>query len=233
MTITTKPRECLADYSRAFFYGCSLPRVTVMELKAALEGNLNVIIKEEKTKLEKAITVSIKKAGTYLRNELRRQVRSARLGKGLEKAWQVNVYPNRGRSMSASALVFSKSVRLHNVFEDGATIKANNASWLVIPLEFAISKGWDKNMSKSKGSQPRKWSAIDAAESYFGNLSFVPYSSSRALLCGKQGKQNVAVFLLVKSVTIKKKLDIDPVAEKWNDKIPDYIISELSRLDGT
>ena len=80
----------------------------------------NVIIKEEKTKLEKAITVSIKKAGTYLRNELRRQVRSARLGKGLEKAWQVNVYPNRGRSMSASALVFSKSVRLHNVFEDGA-----------------------------------------------------------------------------------------------------------------
>ena len=202
-----------------------------MRMTAALDGTLNTIMKEEVTVAERAVTSGVKRAGSGLQRELRRQVTKAKLGTGLEKAWRKDDYPRRGRSMGAASLVYSKATRLHAAFSANRTISAAGGRWLVVPLEPAIAQGWDETQARSRGNRPRGWANVEAAQKAVGRLTFVPLDTQRALLVSQEGRRSTAYFLLLKKVRLRKAIDLDAPTTKWSAKVPDYIAGAYDRAD--
>lgn len=198
-----------------------------MRIKAAIDGSLTELIEGELRVAARGITAAVKRSSSCLQNELRRQVRKAGLGKGLEKAFRKNIYPKRGRSMGAAGLVFSKATRLHEAYSADRTISTRTGSWLVIPADAAIARGFDRNHKKSRGPVPRKHANIEAA----GKLAFVQYAPNKAMLVKIEGKKKVPYFYLVKQVRLRKRLDLDGPVRKWSDKMPGYIIKEMERAE--
>lgn len=183
---------------------------------------------------------AVRGAGKGLQAELRAQVRSARLGQGLEKAWSLNVYPpNKRGSLSAAAWLYSKAARLHRVFDEGAVIRAANGTWLAIPLQAIIQRGMHLSMRKSAGSLDRRHSDVEAAVAAYGekNVAFVPISHGRALVVYRPpGRRSldpvhdfVPLFLLIRQVRIRKRLGIAAPARQWFLKMQGEVASALQR----
>lgn len=213
----------------------------MLDLKVALEGNLERVFEEELRETRRALTTAVVETGTALRNQLRAQVRQGGLGRKLEKAWRMERYPRRGTSLSPAVLVFSKATRIHAAFDRGGTIRTKNAEWLVIPLAPAVRQKFDRSFAKSKStSQPRKFSDVDAAIRRFGKLRFVKVDSRTALLIAdnatktgrvskatrrRKGSRGVPIFLLKKQVRLDKKLNIDRVF----DRAPALLARKVAR----
>lgn len=191
--------------------------------------SLSGIMQQERKLIAKAVTTGIKRSGSGLQNELRRQVKTSGLGNDLQKAWRKAIYPKTGFSSGAAAHIYSKATRIHDAFMENRIIQPSNARWLVIPLPIAVEKSWHLNRQKtvSGAGKDRKWSNIIAA----GKLQFIKTHSNRGLLVKKEGKKIIPYFLLVKQVRLKKLLDLDSPAKKWIDKLPGYIVKEMARLD--
>ena len=126
-------------------------------LGAAVVGRLDQHMRQEIAAGEQAATEAVTGEARKAQTLLRRMVRQARLGQGLEKAWQRLRFPRRGRSLGAAALVFSKSVRIHDAFSADRVILARNGRFLVIPLPPAVARGWDYSQARSAGSRPPTW----------------------------------------------------------------------------
>jgi hypothetical protein len=197
--------------------------------EVAIEGKLTEFMKKEKAHVERSVTSSVKKASKYFQNDLRRQTKKAGLGSGVEKAWRRTLYPSRGRSMKQASLVFSKSKRIHEAFEKGGTVRANKAKWLVIPLDAAVKRAFDKSMEKSKSSQPRRYANTNAAHYALERLTFVQYEHDKALLVEKKNGKSIAYFLLVKEVKLRKMFDVKGSADKWGKKMFEYMTKALNR----
>lgn len=201
-----------------------------MRLKAALEGRLDEMMAGEIKTAERAVTRGLTRAASGLQRELRGQARRAGLGVGAEKAWSLNRYPRGKNSISTAALVFSKAQRIHDAFSADRTIRTQNARWLVIPLDAAKARGWDHSRRMSKGNRPRRYAETQAAEQALGKLAFVRLAGNRALLVHRDGRSEpTPYFLLVRTVSLRKRLDLDPPATKWFDRAPGYILREWER----
>jgi len=123
-----------------------------MKIGVQLVGRIEDVIDVQAGALSDALRSAITTASTQLRDELRSQVRAAGLGSGLEKAWRSQVYPQRRvRTFRPAALVYSKAQLLHQVFAEGATIRASRARFLVIPTKAGEALGLGQVRSSRKG----------------------------------------------------------------------------------
>lgn len=214
---------------------------------AAIEGNLVAFLTDERTELAVKITDAVNRWSIWLRDQLRGQVRAARLGQGLEKAWRAEVYP-RGRraSLRAAGLVYSKSPVLHAAFAEGPTIAPGGATVLVIPSAEAIAMGFGSTSELSRtprgipGGAKRKYGMLGRAIEKLGkdNLSFVPLGNGRRAVIYRppaqrrgrpggrrfggfqllRGTGSVLLFTLIPdSVTLRKRLDLDGPPERALD----------------
>lgn len=200
-------------------------------LQAAIQGRLDDMMKAEARAAGRAVTRGITRAASGLQRELRGQTRRAGLGTGVEKAWSFTRYPRSKNSINTAALVYSKATRIHAAFSADTVIRARNAQWLVLPTDHAIARGWHLNHQRSAGSRPRRWANVDAAERALGKLGFVMLpGGGRALLVHRDDRgQSIPLFLLVRRVSLKKRLDFDGPARKWADRAPGYILREWER----
>lgn len=148
-----------------------------MRIVAAISGNLAEYLRAEQDGLARQITAITNAEGERLRDELRAQVRAARLGQGLEKAWRHEVYP-RGRraSLRPAALVFSRATVLHAAYDEGPTIRAGKA-YLVIATDIARAMGYGE-ITEPRGSRTipagakRRYSRLQAALRDLGEQNF-------------------------------------------------------------
>ena len=218
----------------------------MLTFKAVVFGDLAKIMEDETSEVGRGLTRAVGKTGDTLKNELRAQTRRAGLGRKLEKAWRFQKFPRSGRSLAPVALVFSKATRIHAAFDRGGTIKVKNAEWLVIPLGPALRQKFHLSRARSKGSQPRKHSEVDAAIRRFGKLRFVRVDSQTALLVAdnatktgrirkstrrRKGSQGVPIFLLKRQVRLRKSLDIQRVFNSANRVLAREVARELGRGD--
>lgn len=202
-----------------------------MEIVFALKGQLAEHIRKEKRIVQAGVTRGARRASVRLKNEMRRQIRKKGFVQqqgSLELAWQNRVWPDRALSANAAAMVYSKSQRVHGAFMADRLIRAHRATWLVVPLDPARARGWDYSREHSDSNQPRKYAHVAAAKRHVP-LRFVPLDATRALLVARQGGQDVAYFLLLKQVRLRRRLDFDGPAQKWADKMPSYIVTEMER----
>ena len=208
-----------------------------MRLEAAISGNLNEYMKQELAAAESAVTAGVKEVTDGVKNDLRAQTSSAGLGQGVANAWRAKVYPS-GKSINAAGFIFTKAPTIIYAFNFGVTIKSSKGFFLAIPTPAAPKRGTDgKRINPSNFPEsglgklrfvyrPGKISllVVDDLRARTGKRGGFAKASDSALAKGR-GIATAVMFLLVPQVTMKKKLDIESVAGKWEGMLADRILA--------
>jgi len=223
-------------------------------LGLALKGDLRKSMDRQLRRIKKGVKAGTASTAKGLQGDLRAQTRHAKLGRGLEKAWRFEVYPRHGKiSLHPAAIVFSNAKRIHAAFSQGAQIRVRKAKFLVIPLPAAKKFGFDMGLKHSKGNKERKWSDIEAAIGKYASLRYVKIGPGKALLVAdnltsglRRSKSRVSkktgaayspvggrrasapLFLLVKQVRIKRKIDVKRAVKRANRDLGRQILKHLS-----
>jgi hypothetical protein len=222
-----------------------------MNLSAFINGDIGKIAEEEVANIQKSGRAAVTAGGQKSQDVLRKQVQSAGLGPGVEKAWRLTIYPKGSRRAdNPAAQVKSGAPRIIAAFDAGVTITANKAQWLLIPLQGAIDLGLDKIAQRpgSRAGNTAKWSNIKAAIERFGDVRFVPLKGGRALVVaearvGKTVKgerfyrvkansrrtASVVLFLAVRRVKLPKLLDVDAGAKSGIEEMYATYVAALNR----
>ncbi|MGE5770237.1 MAG: DUF6441 family protein, partial [Betaproteobacteria bacterium] len=96
-----------------------------MRLAAAIQGDLQALLKAELRGAERAVTEGVRTATLGLKTELRAQVTGAGLGQRLANTWRSRIYPEGGeQSLSSAGFVWSKAPNLIRLYDEGAIIRS-------------------------------------------------------------------------------------------------------------
>lgn len=205
-----------------------------MHLKAAIFGDFKAVMAKEVKDAETAVSRGVKQATDGLKEELRQQVTGAGLGNRLAKSWRGEIYPKGGMSVNAAGFVYSKAPEIIGAFAMGVTIKNKRGRFLAIPTTYVIRR------------EGRRVTPADFEEAGIP-LRYVPPQEKRKIgllvvdnfRITKKGKARAAsargiktgrvatvvMFLLIPQVTLKKRFDIDSVAKKWIDQLPELVVA--------
>ena len=207
-----------------------------MKLAAALSGDLRKIMAEEIKDAEDAVTAGMRQAADGLKADLRRQITEAGMGPRLANTWRAELYPKGRKSIKAAGFVFTKAPTIIRAFDQGAVIKSKHGFWLAIPTPAAGTGPRAKRMT------PGLWEQMHGARLRFiyrrgapsllvaenmrartGKRGGFGHGSASALRSGR-GLATVVMFILVPQVSLKKRLDVDGVAERWASALPELIV---------
>ncbi len=205
-----------------------------MLLKAAILGDLKAVMAKEVKDAETAVSRGVKQATDGLKEDLRQQVTGAGLGNRLAKSWRGEIYPKGGMSVNAAGFVYNKAPEIIGAFATGVTIKNKRGRFLAIPTKYVIRR------------EGRRVTPVDFEEAGIP-LRYVPPQGKRKIgllvvdnfRITKKGKARAAsargiktgrvatvvMFLLIPQVTLKKRFDIDSVAKKWIDQLPELVVA--------
>lgn len=172
--------------------------------------------------LASATQTVVRRTTTTLKNALRRQVVRQGLGQRLANTIRSVVTARKGVLRDIEGRVFSKAkVRvgstgertdLITLFDEGATIQAFRRKFLAIPLAAA-----------GRGPRGRKARPAD----FQGDLIAKVNGDSGVLV--HKSNPNVPLFALVRSVHLKKRLDIDGAYQRATKDIEEKIGREWER----
>ena len=209
-----------------------------MKLGAAIVGSVKADLEAEVRRIERAVPVGVKEAGSGLKGELRKQVIGAGLGTRLARTWRDRHYPNRGHD--AASLVWSKAPQIIRTFDEGTTIRSKDGFWLAIPTPSAPKRGVGGT----------RINPSNFPEHRFGALRFVYRQRGPSLLVVdgvrvnartgrvgrrakggaytqtgrmKAGMATVVMFILVPQVKMPKRLDVKRATERWAGRLPKLI----------
>ncbi len=208
-----------------------------MRLEAAIKGDLQKIMKEESAAAEKAVTLGVGAAAIGLKEELRVQVTRAGLGEKMARTWRHKRYPSSGYSIGAAGFVYSKAPVVIRAFNEATLIKSAKGFFLAIPMPAAPRRGvGGKRINPSNFPEHslgklrfvyRKNApsllVVDNLRAGTGKRGGFRKASATALRTGR-GLTTVVMFILVPQVQLKKRLNIDPAALRWRDKLPELIL---------
>ena len=209
-----------------------------MKLAATIVGSLKKDMQAELRRIERAVPDGVKAAGDGLKGSLRKQVIAAGLGTRLSRTWRGRTYANKGHD--AASLVWSKAPQIVRAFDEGAVIKGKGGRWLAIPTPAAPKRGvGGKRITPATFPTGRH-----------GPLRMVRRSGRSALLVVddvrvsaktgrvgrqakgggrtksgsfKQGIATVVMFVLVRQVKLRRRLNVARAAERWTRKLPALI----------
>ncbi len=207
-----------------------------MKLAAAISGDLRKIMAEEVKEAEDAVTAAMRQAADGLKADLRRQVTEAGMGQRLANTWRAELYPKGRKSIKAAGFVFTRAPTIIRAFDQGAVIKSKHGFWLAIPTPAAGTGARGKRMT------PGLWEQMHGSRLRFiyrrgapsllvaenmrartGKRGGFAKGSASALRTGR-GMTNVVMFIMVPQVSLKKRLDVDGVAERWASALPELIV---------
>ena len=180
---------------------------------------------------EKAVSAAIKDAGTGLKTAWRGQISGAGLGARLARTIRSETYPKARPSLNAAALVWSKAPVIVGAHDTGPLIRSRGGLWLAIPTE-AAGKG-----RGGKRPTPREWEARTGLK-----LRFIPRRTGPSLLVAEgrlntkgravasrsrtgRGLTSVPIFLMVRQVRLRKRLDLARDAERAVGNLPGRVVA--------
>jgi hypothetical protein len=210
-----------------------------MRLQAAIQGDLQALLKAELRGAERAVTSGVRAATLGLKTELRAQVTGAGLGQRLANTWRSRIYPEGQQSLAAAGFVWSKAPNLIRLYNEGAIIRSKQGLYLAIPTP-AAGRFADRRQKITPGA----WERIHGMR-----LRFVYRQSGPSLLVADNvrltargraasnigrrqgaiysrlsGRTTVPLFILVPQVSVKKRLDVAGAGEKWIKMLPQLVL---------
>lgn len=204
-----------------------------MELRAAVRGNLLLILADEERAIARAATRSVRAAAGQARRMIRGQIRrnfadrSGRLsGTPLEDTVRYKSDPRYGSALDATAVVYSRAVYrkrgqefdLLALYDQHTTIRARNGQWLAIPTENAP-------LRSGRGGVRRAWPSETKLQ-----LQFLRIEPNRAVLLTK-GRRPRVLYILVRKVELAKRLDIAHAHSRASRRLFREFPRQLARQD--
>jgi hypothetical protein len=185
------------------------------------------------------------------KQRLRDQVTGAGMGQRLANTWRSDIYPKRGASLNAAALVHSRAPTIIRAFAEGVTIKSKSGNFLAIPTD-AVPKNLSYNDPVSGERMNRKRATPRGVEQALGlKLRFVYRPGKPSLLVAddarlsaktgkarRAGKRAIAkghvatvvMFILVPLVRLPKRFDIGRIEEQMLGELEREVLVEWERL---
>ena len=200
---------------------------------------------EAETDAARSVTGAMREVTEGLKSDLRADVVDGGLGQRLANTWRGKTYPEGAVSLEAASFVWSKAPNIVDAFDRGVTIKSSRGFWLAIPTPAAGVKGisttgamkritpggWERRTGMRlrfvyRRGQPSLLVADNARLSKKG-LARPNIGRARggAQFSRLKGRTTVVVFILVPQVSLRKRLDIASIAQRWGDRVPGTIAS--------
>jgi len=186
-----------------------------MKLNITISPNLAAIMAAEIKAGEKAVTAAMRAAGTQLKSDWRGQITQAGLGRRLSNSIRSQTYPKVGES----------------IHDTGPLIRSKDGFWLAIPTEAAgkgarggrITPGeWERRRGlRLRFVYRRRGPSLLVAEGRLNNRGLGVASRSKT----GRGKATVPIFLLVRQVKLRKRLDLARDAKALQERIPGAIVA--------
>lgn len=192
-----------------------------------------------------SVTAGMREVTDGLKQDLRADVVAAGLGQRLANTWRGVTFPRAGESTEAAAYVASNAPKIIDAFDRGVTIVAQGRKYLAIPTPDAgVRQISRRRASGSTGNMltPATWERETGVK-----LRFVPSRSGGVLVADGffrrqaaryqrrksfrpireagpvQGRTFVVIFVLVRQVKLRKRLDLDATAQRWAERVPGAI----------
>lgn len=200
---------------------------------------------EAETDAARSVTGAMREVTEGLKSDLRADVVDGGLGQRLANTWRGKTYPEGAVSLEAASFVWSKAPNIVDAFDRGVTIKSSRGFWLAIPTPAAGVKGISTT-GAMKRITPGGWERRTGMRLRFvyrrGRPSLLVADNARlskkglarpnigrarggAQFTRLKGRSTVVVFILVPQVTLRKRLDITAIAQRWADRVPTVIAS--------
>lgn len=202
-------------------------------------------LKDAEGDAARSVTSAMREVTDGFKADLRADVVDASLGQRLANTWRGKTYPEGGISLEAASFVWSKAPNIVDAFDRGVTIRSNRGVFLAIPTAAAGVKGISAT-GAMKRITPGGWERRTGMRLRFvyrrGGPSLLVADNARlskkglarpnigrtragAQFTRLKGRSTVAVFILVPQVTLRKRLDIAAIAQRWADRVPNVIAS--------
>lgn len=198
-------------------------------LQAFIEGNLGAFYRATAEAVDAGAEKALARASGGIRSTIARQVQEAGFsggGRTLAKSVRSRV---TGKGIDAEAIVYSKSayqdrrgggVDLINVFAQGAVINAAGGRWLVIPTEYApLTSG------RGRGQRMSLRELIDRGT----KVSIIPARGGKKVALASLYGRRVVTHILIKQVSLRKRLDIESVVDRWLPRLPELFAEEVEK----
>lgn len=208
-----------------------------MRLGGEVTPNIKDLMEQEFLAGEKAVTMTMVRAGASLKNAWRAQIIGAGLGARLARSIRSAAYPKVGESMNAAALVWSNAPVIIGAHEQGPLIRSKNGLWLAIPTPAAgksLRGGritpveWERRRgARLRFIYRRRGPSLLIAESRLNSKGLAVASKSKT----GRGVASVVVFLLVPQIRLKRRLNLIEEAQRTIDAVPDQIILNWDKAD--
>jgi Family of unknown function (DUF6441) len=211
-----------------------------MRVTAAIQGDLQALLKAELRGAERAVTGGVRAAANGLKADLRAQVTGAGLGQRLANTWRSRIYPEGGeQSLSTAGFVWSKAPNLIRLYNEGAIIRSRHGLYLATPMPAAGRFG-----DRRQKITPLLWERIHGMRLRFvyrqpgpsllvaDNVRLTARGRAAANIGRRQGasftrlsgRTTVPLFILVPQVSVKKRLNVEGAAQKWIKGLPELVL---------
>ena len=180
---------------------------------------------------EKAVSAAMREAGSDLKSAWRGQITQAGLGRRLANSIRSQTYPKAGESLNAAALVWSKAPVIVGAHDTGPLIRSKDGFWLAIPTAAAgkglkggrITTGeWERRRGiRLRFVYRRRGPSLLVAEGRLNARGVGVASRSKT----GRGLTTVPIFLLVRQVKLRKRLDLAQDAKAAQERIPAAIVA--------
>lgn len=201
----------------------------MIQLQMALRGRLNEYFKAEQAAVQKGIRGALRATAFAVRRDIRRQMKSAGLGKGrLQKALNVKSLPassngDQAVRLRSYAVYPQKTYRpggkvdLISLFSQGATIRAANMRFLAIPTP--------EDPMGRRGMRARPEELVSRGY----KLHFAKGKSGGGVLITEIQGHPVVTHVLRRQVTLRKRLDTMSAEKKAWGEFPGRLSREINR----
>jgi hypothetical protein len=201
-------------------------------------------LKSAEGDVARSVTAAMRRATEGLKGDLRADVVDAGLGQRLANTWRGKTYPEAGGSIEAASFVWSKAPNIVDAFDRGVTIRSSRGFWLAIPTPAAGKTGLTSTGAR-KRITPGGWERRTGMRLRFVYRRGAPSllvadnarltkrglarantgrSRSGATYTRLAGRSSVIVFVLVPQVTLRKRLDIDGIAQRWAARVGPLLV---------
>ena len=200
-------------------------------IRMDIVGDLGAMMAAEIAAGEKAVTKAVGEAGSSLKTSWRGQITGAGLGARLSRTIRSELYPKGQPSLNAAALIWSNAPVIVGAHDTGPLIRSKDGFWLAIPTAAAgksarggrISPGeWERRRGlRLRFIYRRSGPSLLVAEGRLNTRGLGVASRSKT----GRGLTTVPIFLLVRQVKLRKRLDLDRAAKAVQEGIPGAIVA--------
>lgn len=211
---------------------------------AALKGEFEAALKAKYQPLAEAGSAAMTETANAIKAAGRQDIASAGFSKRWQNALRVDVYPKRGVSLNAAALIYHK-IPYADVFETGATIRGKPRLWL--PLRSTPKRIGNKRMTAERfakevaplrfirrAGKPPLLAAkmsVSRGQAESGNYGKVTLAKLRRGATDAGIIRAVPLFVAVDSVKIRDRFSIREITKRAADRLGEIYLSQVAKRD--